>query len=294
MRSMSARWVLPAFSALNRISLVPGANAASSARTTQRPLPEMCRVKLPLVSVAAKTFLPVRVLAAVMVTPGRTRVPAFTVPVMVPPAAVGALDAVCGTAFGEAGGAGACADANADNTNAAAIQSAEAVLFAVLFIDSVRDGNLLRSFRAAAVHASHARRTHSQVLGHEGAILQLALAHHTVTDFHIRQGDTLAALLQRSVLIEFDHLGLTVGTLDGELGVVNGFDLAGDPGLAEVGLHLLHLLELLGVHQSDEADFRDTVGALGTACGNRVADLEVFKREFATVPAEDASGGGRL
>src|SRR5437867_983283 len=56
--------------------------------------------KLPARSVEVMTFWPVRVLAALMVTPGKGTLPALTVPVISPPATA---DGACGEAAAAAG-----------------------------------------------------------------------------------------------------------------------------------------------------------------------------------------------
>src|SRR6187402_1705947 len=163
---------------------------------------------------------------------------------------------------------------------------------------------LCRGWSRSAVWPGTTWLRDGQRCGNEDAALECAAPGDVFADLYIGEGDgfarrrrvrrctatahprasrhaaTTAALAERGVFVDGDHLLHVVGTHDGDLQFVDFCDAASDEGLAEILAHLLcarlHLRSLLWRHDGDHGGV-DLVlaGLLHTHGHDVIADLDV-------------------
>src|SRR5581483_4778802 len=124
----------------------------------------------------------------------------------------------------------------------------------------------------------------------KGAVLEFAASHYVVAHLEVGEGHALAVLAKRGVLVNFDGLGLAVGTIDGDLESIDGLDLADDELLAEVfGRHAARAAHHHAA--ADEARVPNAVAAPFAGDHHLVAGLEVGQPGFLLVFHEARVGG---
>src|SRR5258708_13297415 len=144
---------------------------------------------------------------------------------------------------------------------------------------------LLVGRRSAGTNQPQAHRpaTHGQHFGHKHVILDLAGAKNEIADGNVGKRHAFALLLERRVFVNLDFLCPIVRPRDGELGFIDGLDLAGDEFLSHVfGLelssgtaHLHALLEHLGIDHADHGRLHG-LAIQRSASKNDVTDFYVL------------------
>src|ERR1039458_521589 len=130
----------------------------------------------------------------------------------------------------------------------------------------------------------------------EGSVLDGAFDTNRVADLDIGEGDGVAALAEDGVFVGHKGVGGVVDcALEGDFDAVHGRDLAHEPGLSVVGLHLAHLPGALGVDLQDDHRADRLGGGVDLADGgDGVAYLDVSGLERLRGIAAFTAALGRL